>query len=90
MTAEIPGQPDAPPDPVERGRYAVFGTPEGGWAISRAGPLCDRCADCGCGAQSDPIMVPGFVVAMMTGDGNGKIPAPMRMMLGKVLGRGGS
>src|SRR5215469_10346638 len=64
MTTEPEIQPDTPPEPVERGRYAVFPTPDSGWAISRAGPLCDRCTGCGCGDQADPIMVPAFVVSM--------------------------
>ena len=40
---------------AERGRYAVHTMPDGGLLISRAGPLCDRCADCGCGEQRDPV-----------------------------------
>jgi hypothetical protein len=30
-------------------------------------------------------MVPAVVVAMVTGQGNGKIPGPVRALLGKVI-----
>ena len=74
------------PEASERGRYAVFVTPEGGWKIATAGPLCETCSGCGCGqAYRDPIPVPQAVVAMITG---GAIPAPLRAMLGKVMGHG--
>ena len=76
------------PEPLERGRYAVFETPDGGWAIARSRPLCDNCVACGCGEQADPVMVPAMVVAMVTGAGNGKIPAPVRALLGKVARNG--
>ena len=44
-------------EPVERGRYAAFPQPDGsnGLMIYRATKLCDRCRDCGCGDQQDPI-----------------------------------
>jgi len=33
-------------------------------------------------------MVPAMVVAMVTGAGNGKIPGPVRALLGKVARNG--
>lgn len=54
----------AAPGPVERGRYAVFELPDGGLHIARSGPLCDRCAGCGCGDQLDPIKAPGMLVKL--------------------------
>lgn len=53
--------------PLERGRYAVFETPDGGLAIARSGPLCDTCAGCGCGEQADAIMVPKMAADVIMG-----------------------
>jgi hypothetical protein len=84
VTQEAPSAPEA----SERGRYAVFETADGGWKIATAGPLCETCSGCGCGAAyRDPIAVPSFVVQMLTGGGMGGVPAPLRAMLGKVMGK---
>jgi hypothetical protein len=70
----------------ERGRYAVYVMPDGGWKIATVGPLCEKCSTCGCGqAYRDPVPVPPFAVNMLTG---GAVPAPLRAMLGKVMGNG--
>lgn len=75
------------PEPLERGRYAVFETPDGGMAIARSGPLCDTCANCGCGDQADPIIVPAMAVqlwrAQQNGDlgGIGKLRAAAKAMI---------
>lgn len=75
------------PEASERGRYAVFVTPDGGWVIATAGPLCDRCQGCGCGeAYRDPLPVPAMVVGLMTGQSS--LPAPLAKALGKVMGNG--
>ena len=75
--------PDESLEPVERGRYAVFPKPDGGLAIARAGEICDRCADCGCGTQRDPIDVPALVVALareaMAGNGTSPLKAVKAM-----------
>lgn len=77
------------PDVIEGpGRYRVFAGPEGSWVIARAGPLCDRCAGCGCGEQGEPITIPGLVIQVarqrMNGDGGPGLMA----MLKAVTGRG--
>ena len=81
---------ESEPEAAERGRYAVYQTLDGGWVIATAGPLCQNCAGCRCGqAYRDPIQVPPFVVNMITGGGMSALPAPLRAMLGKVMGNGG-
>ena len=60
-TAEVPSL-------LERGRHAITGMPDGSWVITRAGPLCERCAGCGCGEQQEPIQVPSFAVSMLMMD----------------------
>lgn len=81
---EIELQESAVPELLERGRYAVTGMPDGSWVITRAGPLCERCSDCGCGDQGEPVPVPAIAVQAMTGQLNGSA----RKMLAKMLGRG--
>lgn len=90
LADESPGEP-FPTDPklIEGpGRYRVFETIDGGWVVARAGPICDRCAECGCGEQADPITIPGLVIQVarqrMNGDGHGGLMA----MLKAVTGRG--
>jgi hypothetical protein len=68
------GQHPAPPEPAERGRYAVYEQPDGGIVIARAVNLCERCLDCGCGEQADPIgPVPGTVIQMARAAAEGKL-----------------
>lgn len=69
---------------LERGRYAVTGMPDGSWAIVRAGPICETCQACGCGEQQEPIMVPAFVVAVITGER--QLPGPLQKMMGMFGG----
>ena len=91
MAADVEPVVDTPqtPEAAERGRYAVFTTPDGGWKIATAGPLCETCSGCGCGgAYRDPIAVPPFVVTMLSGGSMSAVPAPLRAMLGKVMGNG--
>ena len=82
----------------ERGRYAVYEQPDGSWKIATVGPLCENCSTCGCGsAYRDAIPVPPGGVQLLTGGGIGGliqmlaemgVPAPVRAMLGKVMGNG--
>jgi hypothetical protein len=56
------------PQLLERGRHAITGMRDGSWVIARAGPLCDRCSECGCGEQQEPIVVPSFAVNLLMMD----------------------
>lgn len=47
---------------LQRGRYALSAMPDGTWVITRASPLCDRCASCGCG---DPDVLPAIPQVMV-------------------------
>lgn len=49
---------------LEYGRYRLFESPDGGWVVARAVETCERCENCGCGEQAEPIMIPGMVVKM--------------------------
>ena len=49
---------------LEFGRYRLFETPDGGWLLRRAVSICDRCQGCGCGEQSEPVVIPGMIVAL--------------------------
>ena len=72
----------------ERGRYAVYEMPDGGWKIATVGPLCETCSNCGCGqAYRDPLPVPAGAVRILNG-GLDALPAPARAILGKVFGIG--
>lgn len=55
------------PEPFERGRYAIFETPDGGWAIARASGICGTCQACGCGEQHEAIPIPAMLVPFITG-----------------------
>ncbi len=63
---------EAPPEPAEVGRYAVFADPDGSLVFARAAPLCEKCAACGCGDQAENIRVPAMLVKAV---GSGKVPA---------------
>lgn len=77
----------APPEPLERGRYAVYGTPDGGLVITRASGICQRCQDCGCGDKQEPIgPIPGSLIAMAKAAAAGKMKIPQAM---KAMMRGG-
>lgn len=45
------------PVAVERGRYVLFEAPDG-LVLARAADTCDRCRDCGCGDQQEPLLLP--------------------------------
>ena len=77
------------PEPVERGRYAVYDQPDGGLLIARKTHLCDRCLDCGCGEHADPVgPIPGSLVAMAraAAEGKVKIPQAIRAAMGRARG----
>ena len=77
---ETPDSAAAAPEPSERGRYAVFMLPDGGLVIARSGPLCDRCAGCGCGDQLEPLRAPAMLVnfARAAADGQNNVVSAMR------------
>jgi hypothetical protein len=81
--------PETEPQVLEAGRYKLSLTPDGGWVIARATATCDRCADCGCGDQSDLIQVPAMFVKMATAmqSGNAGAIASARSMMRMVTGR---
>ena len=64
---------ETPPEPSERGRYAIYDQPDGGLVIPRTTSLCETCASCKCGEQADPLRVPGALVKMAkaAAEGNG-------------------
>lgn len=82
----LPAGSTSEPELLERGRYAVTGMPDGSWVITRAGPLCEACSDCGCGEQQDPVPVPAIAVQAFTGQLNGAGKKMLSRMLGKVTG----
>ncbi len=62
----LPDQAEAPPAAAEvtRGRFAAH-PQEQGFVIGYATGLCDRCLNCGCGEQQEPLdLTPGGMVAM--------------------------
>jgi hypothetical protein len=72
---------EAPPVLLERGRYAIFETPEGGWAVARAVETCETCRDCGCGEQMAAIQVPAVVIKMAS-MGDAGMVRKMRALIG--------
>jgi len=60
-------QQPAEPEPLERGRYALFETP-GGLVIARAAGTCETCQSCGCGTQQPPVELPPVVVKFVKGE----------------------
>ena len=62
----------------ERGRYLAVRTGAQSMVIYRAIALCERCSDCGCGDQQDPIdLSPGGIMRLVAASG---------VNLGDVLG----
>jgi hypothetical protein len=71
--------------PGERGRYALFST-DAGPVIARATGLCDRCLECGCGTQQEPIDLTPPGVMRFIRDHDITLPGPrelLRMMAGR-------
>jgi hypothetical protein len=77
------------PEVLEFGRYRMFETPDGGWVLARASGTCDRCQECGCGDQADPIHIPAMMVAMAKqGGGLGRAKAALRGVMGRGPAQG--
>ena len=77
----------AHPEPSERGRYAVYEMGDGGLLIARTSDICDRCRDCGCGTQRDPLgPIPGSVIEMAKMAAQGKIKLPNMKQLKQLAG----
>ena len=74
------GNGQHPPEPLERGRYAVYGTGDGGLLIARTSGICQTCQDCGCGQQAEPVgPIPGTLVAMAKAAAAGKMNVSQAM-----------
>jgi hypothetical protein len=74
---------------TERGRYLTVRTGPRSLLIHRATPLCDRCAECGCGVQQDPIdLSPGGIMKMMSAGGI-ELPGIGELMSMRKAGRNG-
>ena len=76
------------PQLLERGRHAITGMPDGSWVITRAGPICESCQECGCGEQQEPIHVPAMVVSLITMDPEKRAKLTPAAMMARLLGRG--
>jgi len=57
-------------DAVERGRYAIYQTSDGGYVVARAVDLCDSCLGCDCGNRAAQLEAPGWAVKLMAGAGS--------------------
>jgi len=80
---------DETPD-GERGRYLAVRTGPQSMVIARAFPLCDRCANCGCGEQQEPIdLSPGGIMKLVSASGI-KLPPPGEFLKAMRAGRNGS
>ena len=80
------GQEPSAPEPAERGRYAIYETPDGGLLINRTVNLCEDCLNHGCGESADPVgPIPGSLVAMARAAAAGKmkLPAAMKQMMSR-------
>lgn len=78
------------PEPSERGRYAVYDMPDGGLLIARTSGICQRCLDCGCGDQREPLgPVPGGVIEMAKMAAAGKIRLPNMKQIRQLAGNRG-
>jgi len=85
------GQAPAAPAVLEQGRYKVFEDPDGSWVLARAVGTCERCQDCGCGDQADPVHVPAMIIAMaraQAGNGGGGVAGLMSKLKAMRGGRG--
>ena len=76
-------------EPAERGRYALYPTPDGGLIIARAAGICATCSDCGCGEQAEPITVPAAIVGMAKMAAEGKMKLPSVKQLRQLAGSKG-
>jgi hypothetical protein len=68
--------------PVERGRYALYRTPDDGVLIARASGICETCQECGCGEQQEnfgPVSAVMLQAAQLAGQG--RIPEAMKLLM---------
>lgn len=77
--------PVGPPEPSERGRYAIYEQADGGLVIPRASGLCETCSACTCGEQVEPLQVPGALVKMARAAAEGKGGAMSRLKAMRML-----
>jgi len=81
--------PDETPE-GERGRYYAVCTGPQSMVIARATGLCDRCANCGCGEQQDPIDLSLAGIMKLMARGGISFPSPAEMLkLAKAARNGG-
>jgi hypothetical protein len=69
-------------EPAERGRYALYRTPDDGVLIARASGICERCSHCGCGEQQEnfgPVSAVMLQAAQLAGQG--RIPEAMKLLM---------
>ena len=76
---------DAPPATL-RGRFALFGDSPMTYVIAYATDLCDRCQECGCGSQQEPIHTAAVVKQMLN---PGNLKQAIRMFRRQQEGDGG-
>ena len=69
----------AQPRVIERGRYALYESPDGGLVVARATSTCESCANCGCGEQQQPLVAPAMLVKMAS---SGKMMGKLRGLFG--------
>jgi hypothetical protein len=84
MADETPAAGEA-----ERGRYLTVRTGPRSLLIHRATPLCDRCAECGCGEQQPPIDLSPAGIMNLIGKGGFELPSVGDMLAMRKAGRNG-
>ena len=78
--SEVQQEAAAIPVVLERGRYALYQSPDGGLVVARAVETCERCSECGCGEQMQPLIAPAMLVKMAS---SGKMMGKLRGMFGR-------
>ena len=79
MNVSETAEQDAQPRVIERGRYALYESPDGGLVVARATGTCQSCQDCGCGEQQQPLIAPAMLVKMAS---SGKMMGKLRGLFG--------
>lgn len=79
----------AEPIAAERGRYALWADDDGRLvAITRATELCERCHNCGCGTQAEPITMASIMAMgreMIKANGIG-VKQALKQVMGMMRG----
>jgi hypothetical protein len=78
MPDTVAGMDEAPDG--ERGRYFAYRTGPQSMLIARATGLCDRCANCGCGEQQEPIDLSPAGIMKLIGRGDFQLPGPAELI----------